>query len=70
MNTGKKFHLLLAAIRFVVLSFIGVVNVNDVANAVDAVRCIYFWLTLEIDFKGFYDAVYTSMLYVFSQDLF
>ena len=42
--TGKKFHLLLAAIRFVVLSFIGVVNVIDVANvvyAVDAVRCIY-----------------------------
>ena len=42
---------------------IGVVNVIDVANvvyaadAVDAVRCIYFWLTLAIDFKGFYDAV-------------
>ena len=64
MNTGKKFHLLLAAIRFVVLSFIGVVNVIDVANvvyAVDAVRCI-FRLTLEIDFKGFYAAVYTSLL--------
>ena len=67
MNTGKKFHLLLAAIRFV-LSFIGVVNVIDVANvvyaadAVDAVRCIYFWLTLAIDFKGFYDAVYISIL--------
>jgi hypothetical protein len=44
MNTGKQFHLLLAAIRFVVLSLIGVVNVIDVANvvyAVDAVRCIY-----------------------------
>jgi hypothetical protein len=26
------------------------------------VRCIYFWLILEIDFKGFYDAVYTSIL--------
>jgi hypothetical protein len=56
------FYLLLAAIRFVVLSFIGVVNVIDVANVVDAVRCIYFWLILEIDFKGFYDAVYTSIL--------
>jgi len=44
VNTGKKFHLLLAAIRFVVLSFIGVVNGIDVANVVyaaDAVRCIY-----------------------------
>jgi hypothetical protein len=66
VNTGKKFHLLLAAIRFVVLSFTGVVNVIDVANvvyAVDAVRCIYFWLTLAIDFKGFYDAVYISILH-------
>jgi len=65
VNTGKQFHLLLAAIRFVVLSLIGVVNVIDVANvvyAVDALQCIYFWLTLEIDFKGFYDAVYTSIL--------
>jgi len=44
MNTGKQFHLLLAAIRFVVLSFIGVLNVIDVANvvyAVDAVRWLY-----------------------------
>ena len=47
MNTGKKFHRLLAAIRFFVLSFIGVVNVIDVDNvvyAVDAVRCIFLFL--------------------------
>ena len=51
-----KFYLLLAAIRFVVLSFIGVVNVIDVANvvhavdAVDAVRCI-FWVLVNLGEK-------------------
>jgi len=43
VNTGEKCHLLLAASRFIVLFFIGVVNVIDVANVVDAVRCIYIF---------------------------
>ena len=38
------FYLLLAAIPFVVLSFIGVVNVIDVANVVDAACALYIFL--------------------------